>query len=159
MAIESIQRFVKPVAIQFNEAIFVAVFGLIVNFVCAVLLHGHHDHDHGHDDDHEDHDKHHHDHNLRAAYFHVLADALTSVLAIIALIFGKFFGWNWLDSLMGIVGAVLITKWSLGLLKETSAILLDRHIDHETTRDILKAIESDRDNRVSDIHVWKVGPV
>jgi cation diffusion facilitator family transporter len=154
MAIESLQRFINPLAIRFNEAIVIAVFGLIINIICAVLLRGKHEHDVNHDHT----KRHHHDHNLRAAYLHVLADALTSILAIIALTFGKYFGWNWLDSLMGIVGALLITRWSYGLLKDTSSILLDRNISPETTRDIIRTIESDSDNRVSDIHIWKVGP-
>lgn len=150
MAVESIQRFIKPLVIQFNEAIIIAIFGLIINIVCAFLLYGDHEHDHS--------QRHHHDHNLRAAYFHVLADALTSILAIAALTFGKYFGWNWLDSLMGIVGALLITRWSYGLLKDTSSILLDRNIALETTKDVIRTIESDSDNRVADIHIWKVGP-
>lgn len=154
MAIESIQRFIQPTIIQFNEAIVVAVLGLMVNIICAVLLYGRHEHDQGHDTSHPQH----HDHNLRAAYLHVLADALTSILAIIALTFGKFLGWNWLDSFMGVVGALLITRWSYGLLKDTSAILLDKNISLETTKEIVNAIESDSDNRVADIHVWKVGP-
>ena len=104
MVIESIQRFIKPTEIQFNEAIIIAVFGLIINIISAVLLYGHHNHAHHDDQGHDDHD-HHHDHNLKAAYLHVLSDALTSILAIVALSFGKFFGWNWLDSAMGIVGA------------------------------------------------------
>jgi cation diffusion facilitator family transporter len=154
MAIESFQRFINPLVIQFNEAIVVAVFGLVINIICAVLLYGDRGHDFEHDHTHQNHN----DHNLRAAYLHVLADALTSILAIIALTFGKSFGWNWLDSLMGIVGALLITRWSYGLLKDTSSILLDRNIAHETTKDIINTIESDSDNRVADIHIWKVGP-
>jgi len=154
MAIESIERFIKPSIIQFNEAIVIAVFGLIINIVCAVLLHGRHDHPDQQANSHN----HRHDHNLRAAYLHVLADALTSILAIVALTFGKYFGWNWLDSLMGIVGALLITRWSYGLLKDTSSILLDKNISLERTNDIIKTIESDSDNRVADIHIWKVGP-
>jgi len=154
MAIESVQRFIQPSIIQFNEAIIVAVLGLTVNIVCAVLLYGRHDH---HGEQQPSH-PHRHDHNLRAAYFHVLADALTSILAIVALTFGKYFGWNWLDSLMGIVGALLITRWSYGLIKETSSILLDKNISLERTKDIVQTIESDADNRVADIHIWKVGP-
>ena len=154
MAVESVQRLITPSIIQFNEAIMVAVFGLIINIVCAVLLYGHHGHEH----DYRQSSQPHHDHNLRGAYLHVVADALTSVLAITALIFGKYFGWNWLDSLTGIAGALLITRWSYGLLKDTSSILLDWNIALEKTRDIIKTIESDSDNRVADIHVWKVGP-
>ncbi|MBL7031550.1 MAG: CDF family Co(II)/Ni(II) efflux transporter DmeF [Nitrospira sp.] len=150
MAIESIGRFINPSVIQFNEAIVVAAAGLTINIICAVLLSGHH----GHTDSGE----HHHDHNIRGAYFHVLADALTSILAIIALLFGKYYGWNWLDPSMGIVGAVLITRWSYGLIRDTSSILLDKSITVEKTKDIKDAIESDSDNMVADIHVWKVGP-
>lgn len=116
-------------------------------------MQGHHDggHEHKH--------AHHHDHNLRGAYLHVIADALTSVLAIIALFFGKYFGWNWLDPVIGIVGAILIARWSYGLLNDTSSILLDRNINSEITHAVKDSIESDSDNRVSDIHVWKVGPL
>ncbi len=155
MAVESLQRIVNPQTIHFNEAIGVALLGLLVNAVCAFILQGHHDHDHAnaHDDDH-----HHHDHNLKAAYFHVLADALTSILAIVALVFGKIFGWNWLDPLMGMVGALVITRWSLGLLKETSPILLDESIAEDTKLLIRAALESDSDNRICDLHLWKVGP-
>nr|MBF0223782.1 CDF family Co(II)/Ni(II) efflux transporter DmeF [Desulfobulbaceae bacterium] len=151
---ESILRFFQPLEIHFNEAIGVAVLGLLVNIFCAFLLHGNHtheqDHDHGH---------HHHDHNLRGAYLHVLADALTSLLAIFALFFGKYLGWNWLDPLMGIVGALVITRWSYGLLKDTSSILLDKNVELETVKEIQERIEKVDDNRISDIHVWKVGPI
>ncbi len=152
---ESLVRLIAPQEIHFNEAIAVAVLGLVVNLFCAYLLHGHHTHRHeeGH------HHSHHHDHNLRGAYLHVLADALTSVLAIFALSFGKFFGWQWLDPLMGIVGALVITRWSYGLLKDTSAILLDRNIAEDRIQLIQQKIESESDNRVSDIHIWKVGPI
>jgi len=149
MTIESIERLITPQAIQFNEAIGVAIWGLIINLVSAMLLQGHgHSHDHDHD----------HDHNLKAAYFHVLADALTSVLAVVALFSGKFYGWNWLDPMMGIVGAVVITRWSYGLLKETGPILLDRDTDKKLASNIKKTIEADTDNCVSDLHVWKVSP-
>jgi len=153
VAVESIERLFVPLTIQFNEAIVVAVLGLIVNLFSAYLLQGHHDggHEHAHG--------HHHDHNLRGAYLHVVADALTSVLAIIALFFGKYFGWTWLDPVIGIVGALLIARWSYGLLNETSSILLDRDVDSERTEAIKDTIEADADNRVSDIHVWKVGPL
>lgn len=150
MAMESIHRLFAPQPIRFNEAIGVAVLGLTVNLFSAFLLKSHHSHEHGHG--------HHHDHNLRAAYLHVLADALTSVLAIGALTAGKFFGWHWLDPVMGIVGACVITKWGLGLMKETSSILLDGSIAGETQAEIVEVIEADADNRVSDMHVWKVGP-
>lgn len=156
MIIESIHRLFDPRVIHFNEAIAVAALGLTVNLICAGLLHGHHSH--GHEDGHA-HTHHHTDHNIRGAYLHVIADALTSVLAIIALLFGKYFGWNWLDPVIGIVGALVIIRWALGLLNDTSSILLDNHIEPEQNRKIKQVIESVSDNRVSDIHVWKVGPV
>lgn len=160
MLAESLERLADPQAIHFNESIAVACIGLLVNVVCAFLLRDAHSHDHGHHHGH-DHDQHHdhdhHDHNLRAAYVHVLADALTSLLAIFALAAGKFWGWNWLDPLMGMAGAVIITRWSYGLLKQTSPILLDASIEDETVLKIREAIESDSDNRVADIHVWKLG--
>lgn len=162
MAVESIQRLFDPQVIHFNEAIAVAVLGLTVNLICAVLLHGHHSHGHDHDHDHDHHhghSHHHADHNIRGAYLHVIADALTSMLAIVALLFGKYLGWNWLDPVIGIVGAMVITRWALGLLNDTSTILLDNNIDLERKRKIRQVIESDSDNRVSDIHIWKVGPV
>jgi len=154
MAIESIQRIIVPQVIHFNEAIGIAVLGLAVNITCAFLLQGSHDHSHHH---HHDHD-HRHDHNLRAAYMHVLADALTSLLAIAALTTGKFFGWTLLDPFMGIVGAAVITRWSYLLLQDTSPILLDGSIEEEYKKDIIGMIEKDMDNRVADMHVWKVGP-
>lgn len=150
IAIESVQRFINPSIIRFNEAIAVAALGLSVNLICAFLLYGHHGDEgtggHGHD------------HNIRGAYLHVLADALTSILAIIALFSGKFFGWNWLDPLIGIAGSILIARWSYGLVLDTSSILLDKNIPRDKTRDIIRTIESDSDNRIADIHVWKVGP-
>ncbi len=157
MLLESTQRLVVPHAIHFNEAIMVAVIGLLVNVVSALLLKdGHvHAHDHGHDHVHEH--THHHDHNLRAAYLHVLADALTSLLAIAALGSGKYLGWTWLDPVMGIVGAVIISRWSYGLLTQTGPILLDASIDSARQTDIQTAIENDADNRIADIHVWKIG--
>jgi cation diffusion facilitator family transporter len=160
---ESVHRFFEPPRIQFNQAIIVAVIGLAVNLICAVLLqgrdgHGHDHHHHGHDDHHGHDHEHHHDLNLRGAYLHVLADAMTSVLAIAALTFGKFFGWTWLDPLMGIVGALVITRWSYGLLLDTSGILLDKTIDKNIIASIQKKIEAEADNRVADIHVWKLGP-
>jgi len=154
MLLESLQRIIDPHIIFFNEAILVATLGLIINVISAILLkdeHQHHDHS---DHQHEQH--HHHDHNLKAAYMHVLADALTSLLAIIALLFGKYFGWNWLDPIMGIVGAIIITRWSYGLVKQTSPILLDGSIDKSYQSEIKKVIENDADNRIADIHIWKV---
>ena len=160
MLIESGQRILAPQPIHFNEAIGVAALGLLVNIACAFLLQDHHDHGHAHDDD-DDHDHHHqdhHDHNLKAAYMHVLADALTSVLAIAALLFGKYLGWNWLDPLMGIVGALVISRWAYGLVRETGGILLDGSISGKELTAIKEKIEGTLDNRIADMHVWKVGP-
>lgn len=160
MAVESFGRFFSPVEIHYSQSMLVAGIGLLVNIVSAFMLHGSHGHDHHHGHNHSDHDHHHHheDHNLKAAYFHVLADALTSVLAIIALLFGSLYGWWALDPLMGIVGALVITRWAWGLLKESSAILLDAGVDTETRRQVTHAIETVADNRVTDLHIWKVGP-
>lgn len=157
MLIESGQRFLAPQQIHFNEAIGVAVLGLLVNILCAFLLQGNHDHGHGHGHDENSH-PHHHDHNLKAAYLHVLADALTSLLAIAALICGKFLGWNWLDPLMGIVGAVVISYWAYGLLRQTGNILLDGSMPPQELTAIKEKIETTLDNRIADMHVWKVGP-
>ena len=158
MGVESVERLIAPETIRFNQAILVAVVGLAVNLLSAWLLHGgaaaHHHH---HDDHHHGH-PHHHDQNLRAAYLHVIADALTSVLAIIALFAGKYFDWIWMDALMGIVGAVLITRWSIGLLKDTSAVLLDSVPSDEIGRRITDAIEGESDNRIVDLHIWQLGP-
>ena len=151
MLVESLERIMNPETIQFNQAIAVAGVGLLVNVVSAFILRDEHDHSHSH------HHDHHHDHNLRAAYLHVLADAMTSLLAIFALLGGKYIGWNWLDPLMGIVGAAVITRWAYGLLRETGPILLDASIEQDYRQAIQDAIENDADNRVSDIHVWKVG--
>lgn len=168
MLIESLERIVSPQIIHFNEAIAVACVGLLVNIISAFLLkddhsHHHHGHHHHHDDhphhdhDHHDHDDHDQDHNLQAAYLHVLADAMTSVFAIAALVSGKYLGWGWLDPVMGMVGAVIITRWSFGLLKQTSPILLDASIDQDYQAAIKTTIENDADNRVADMHIWQVG--
>ncbi len=159
MGVESMQRLLAPQSIHFDEAILVAVVGLVVNLLSAWLLQGGSEHHHHHHNDHHHHDGHHHhqDHNLRAAYLHVLADALTSLLAIVALLCGKALGWIWMDALMGIVGAVVITRWSLGLLRETSGVLLDHSADRELLEQVRQSIESDADNRIADLHVWRVG--
>ncbi len=143
---ESIHRFFSPVNIGFNEAIIVAVVGLLVNVISVWVLHGneHHDHDHHH----------HEDHNLKAAYFHVLADALTSVLAIVALLGGKYFGLVALDPLMGIIGGILIWRWAWGLLKSSGFILLGGSRDETTRQEVLNAMEDDLDTRVVDLHLW-----
>ena len=156
MLIESLQRIIEPQLIHFNEAIAVACLGLFINVVSAFLLKDDPQHHHEHHHEEHDHD-HHHDHNLTAAYMHVLADALTSLLAIVALLSGKYFGWNWLDPVMGIVGAIIITRWSVGLLKQTSPILLDGSIEKEYQLAVKQTIEKDADNLIADIHIWKVG--
>jgi len=166
---ESIGRLATPVAIRFDEAIAVAAIGLVVNLVSALLLredhgHGHVDdhHDHEHHDhqhhDHEHHDHGHHDHNLRGAYLHVLADALTSILAIAALTAGKLLGWSWMDSITGILGSIVIARWSLGLLRDTSRVLLDAEVPEARRLAIRAAIEAQAGDRVTDLHVWRVGP-
>jgi cation diffusion facilitator family transporter len=151
MLVTSLQRIIEPQSIHFNEAIIVASIGLFINVISAYLLKDNHSHVHGHDHGH------HHDHNLKAAYLHVIADAMTSVLAIVALVSGKYLGWDWLDPIMGIVGAIIITRWSYGLMMQTSPILLDASIEKDYQHAITETIESDSDNRISDIHVWKVG--
>jgi len=163
---ESALRLTAPVPIRFDEAIAVAALGLLVNIASAWLLHdgGHHDHGHDHHDAHaHDHDEDHHhhhghdDHNLRAAYFHVLADALTSVLAIAGLLAGRFYGWLWMDALMGIVGAVVIARWSWSLLRGSGAVLLDARADASLAGKVRSLLERDGD-RVADLHLWRVGP-
>ncbi len=164
---ESLMRFLDPVAISFPQAIAVAIVGLMVNLVSAWLLHDtphahhhHHDHDHpAHPHDHgaDDHG-HARDNNLRAAYIHVLADALTSVLAIVALLLGSLNGWLWADPLMGLVGALVIARWSWGLVRDTGGILLDMVPQGEDLEaEIRQALERDGD-RITDLHVWQVGP-
>lgn len=156
MAWESVVRLIRPVEIVFNQAIVVAVLGLVVNGVCMLIL-GVDDHDHSHEDHHHKH-KHHHDQNLKSAYLHVMADALTSVLAIVALLAAKYFGFIWMDPLMGIVGAILVGRWSFGLLFTTSFILLDRQGPENIRRKVKESIEKDKDSRVVDLHLWSIGP-
>ena len=158
MAWESVSRLFNPVEITFNQAIVVAVLGLIVNGVSMVMLGGHgHDHDHQHADSHH-HDHAHADHNLRAAYLHVLADALTSLLAIFALLAGKYLGLNWMDPAMGIVGAILVARWSVGLIRDTSGVLLDHQAPGVMLDQTRAAIESVDDNQITDLHIWSIGP-
>lgn len=149
---ESALRLATPTEIQFNYAIGVAVVGLLVNLVSAFILRDDHHHGAG-SGGHR-----HHDHNLRAAYLHVVADALTSLLAIFALSAGKFLGWMWMDPVMGIVGSLIIARWSLGLLGETSAVLLDGEVGTEERDAIRSLVEADGDDRVADLHIWRVGP-
>ena len=150
MAYESITRFFAPVEIRFDEAIAVAVLGLIVNLVSALILKEKHE---GHD-----HDHHHEDHNLKAAYLHVLADALTSVLAIVALTTGRFLGWVWMDPLMGIVGAIVIARWSYGLTRDTGSILLDMDVNTPMSENIRNLLEADGEIQIQDLHLWRLGP-
>lgn len=162
MVFGSVERLLQPQTIHFQEAIFVAVIGLLVNIVSAVILgksqHGHHHHEHaGHDHHHHDH---HHDLNLKSAYLHVIADAATSVLAIVALAGGMFYGWSWLDPLMGIVGAALVAIWAKGLLIDTGKVLLDREMDHpvvDEIREVIGQFEQADETRIVDLHVWRVG--
>ncbi len=147
MAYESVKRIFHPLEIYFAEALGVAIFGLVVNLASALILNegaghaGHHDHDH----------------NLRAAYYHVLADALTSILAIAALGLGMFFGWSFLDPVMGIAGAVLISHWAVGLMRDSGCVLLDRSGDERLIRKIRKTIEDENNVRIVDLHLWRLG--
>ena len=164
MMVGSVERIVSPQPIHYQEAIVVAVLGLAVNLLCALILgkahhHDHHDHcsaHHHHDDEHA----HHHDLNLKSAYLHVIADAATSVLAIVALAGGWFYGWSWLDPVMGIVGAVLVASWAKGLLIDTGKVLLDREMDHPVVaeiREVVEPVPNSGDTRITDLHVWRVG--
>jgi len=164
MAWESIGRLFIPVTIYYAEAMGVAVLGLAVNLMSAWLL----DHEHHHDDHHEhENDQHHHphehkhehvDHNLRAAYLHVLADALTSVLAIVALGGGMLFGWSFLDPLMGIIGALVVGRWAWGLAKDSAGVLMDAEDHGKVAGQIRGIIEGVADHEVADLHIWRVGP-
>ncbi|NDY84005.1 CDF family Co(II)/Ni(II) efflux transporter DmeF [Orrella sp. NBD-18] len=173
MVFGSVERIVDPQPIHYQEAIVVAVIGLIVNLVCAIILgrvhhDDHHDHSlshsHGHQHEpahgHSHGHAHHHDLNLKSAYVHVIADAATSLLAIIALLGGWFLGWSWLDPVMGLVGAVLVAVWAKGLIQDTGKILLDREMDHPVVneiRDVVEGITNDGETKVTDLHVWRVG--
>jgi cation diffusion facilitator family transporter len=150
MIYASVTRLYAPVAISFDEAITVAVLGLIVNLVSARLLKGG-------QGEHQA-DRHHRDHNLRSAYLHVIADALTSLLAIAALTAGRFLGWVWMDPVMGIVGGLLIARWSFYLARDTARILLDMNIHINLAEEIKRLVESEGDNQLLDLHLWRVGP-
>ena len=153
MTWESFHRLVNPVDIIFNQAIWVAILGLVVNGVSvAILKSGNHSHEHG------NHHNHHEDHNLKSAYLHVMADALTSILAIFALLTAKYFGLIWMDPAMGIVGAILVARWSLGLLRTTSGVLLDRQGPECIRHEIRDRIQVDKDSQVADLHLWSIGP-
>jgi cation diffusion facilitator family transporter len=153
MAAESIARFFSPLQINFNEAIGIGLAGLCVNIASALMLK--HDHGHGHSGHH--HGPGHEDLNLKAAYVHVIADAVTSVLAISALLAGKFLGWVWMDPVMGIVGSAVVAQWSWGLLRDTGAILLDRTPETDLEKEIHRAVEAEGDAAITDLHVWQVG--
>jgi cation diffusion facilitator family transporter len=173
IAYESVLRLISPVPIVYGEAIAVAVLGLSVNLVSAWLLRDSHDHDHRHvhghahdhdDDDHDHaHEAHHHhghrhhDNNLRAAYVHVLADAATSVLAIAALLAAMYSGWVWTDPAVGLIGSVVIASWAFGLIKASGAVLLDVRADEKLER-VIRARMEVGDDRVTDLHLWQVGP-
>ena len=166
---ESLMRFFNPREIQFEQAIGIAVLGLVVNLASAALLHhGEDDHRHGHADDHEDHDDHNHDHdghdhghhhdnNIRAAYMHVLADALTSVLAIGGLLAGWFLGWNWMDPVIGVIGAIVIAQWSVGLIRTAGGSLLDISGGSKMLEKVRARLETGED-KVCDVHLWRLAP-
>ena len=189
MIVASVERLFFPAAIHYREAIIVAAVGLVVNVVCALILHRgsahqHHGHGHGHGHGHDHHHHHHHEHeheqphgahlapsstatvrsdddlNLRAARLHVMADAATSVLAIIALFGGLQLGWTWLDPVMGLAGAALVARWAVGLLRESSQVLLDREMDHPLVHELRMAIQQLPEasaTQVTDLHLWRVG--
>jgi cation diffusion facilitator family transporter len=159
IAVESVLRLIDPVRVDFGSATLVAVLGLVVNIVSALLLMGGHHHGHDHDHDHgpEGHHHHGHDNNLRSAYFHVLADALTSLLAIAALLAGRYLGLRWMDPAMGIVGAIVIARWSWSLMRDTAAILLDE-TDAELAAALRERVDAMAGLRLADLHVWRVGP-
>lgn len=171
MVVGSVERILQPQEIHYQEAMLVGVLGLLVNLVCAFLLgdahhhtHGHshgqgHSHGHDHPHEHQVH-AHHHDLNLKSAYVHVIADAATSVLAIVALAGGWFYGWSWLDPVMGLLGAILVAVWSKELIVQTGKVLLDREMDHPVVEEIREAVEADQSKgrtRITDLHVWRVG--
>jgi len=155
MAVEAGKRLIDPQPIQYTEAIIVAIIGLAVNLISVRLL-GEDHHSHGSDALDHDHEHHHTDHNLKAAYLHVLADALTSVLAISALLVGRVFGWVWMDAVMGIVGGLVISRWAIGLLRETRYILLDGRCEDKVIDRVREVVEQTEDTRVCDLHVWKI---
>lgn len=173
MAYESIVRIINPVSIHYLQAITVAVIGLVVNGISMLILgekghtHDHYGHDHAvYAHKHEDHDheyEHEHigtgeDHNLKSAYLHVLADAMTSILAIIALLTAKYFGLVWIDPLMGIVGAVMVIRWSVGLIQGTSRVLLDHQSPVDVRKRVTGILEGYKDTKISDLHIWSIGP-
>ncbi|MCO7624864.1 CDF family Co(II)/Ni(II) efflux transporter DmeF [Pseudomonas fluorescens] len=155
IGVESVMRLLQPTEVQFGTATLIAIVGLIVNIVSALLLG--HGQSHGHDHDHHGHGHGHGDNNLKSAYVHVIADALTSVLAIAALLAGRYLGWVWLDPVMGIVGAIVIARWAWSLMGVTSAVLLDQTDEH-VAEEIRELVEKPGDATITDLHVWRVGP-
>lgn len=152
IGVESVMRLLQPTEVQFGTATLIAIAGLIVNIVSALLLGHGHRHDHAHE-----HAHHGHDNNLKSAYAHVLADALTSVLAIAALLAGRYLGWVWLDPVMGIVGAIVIARWAWTLMGVTAGVLLDQ-TDTHVAEEIRELVEKPGDATITDLHVWRVGP-
>ena len=158
MMFESVLRIINPVQIAFTQAIWVTMIGLTVNLASVAILHQSGEHHHHHDHDHEPSCKHgHQDHNYRAAYLHVIADTLTSILALVALFAGRFLGWAFLDPIMGIVGGLLITYWAFQLIRITGMILLDGGVDSAIRTKAKELIESDNESHVADLHLWRVG--
>lgn len=158
IALESFQRLLQPASIAYSEAIWIAVLGLAVNLASAWLLGADHHHDHGHSHHHHhDHRHGHADNNLRSAYLHVLADALTSVMAIVALLAGRYLGWAWMDAAMGLVGAAVIARWSWSLMRDTTAVLVDAEAGPDRYDEVRQAIDND-DAIITDLHIWRVGP-
>ncbi len=158
MAVQSVERLVTPVPVRFDQALLVAVIGLAVNLACAWMLrHRPHEHDEADAGMHGTHAGHRHDHNLAAAYLHVLADALTSLLAIVALLGGKLYGWVALDAAMGLIGAVVIAHWSVGLIRRSGRVLLDAEDTGPLVERVRRLLEADPDTHVADLHVWRVG--
>jgi cation diffusion facilitator family transporter len=153
MVFSSLERLLKPLDIHYNQALLVAIIGLLVNLACAFILNIKDPaHEPQQSPPHDTHD----DLNLKSAYLHVVADALTSVLAMVALLGAKYFHYNWLDPLMGMVGAILILSWAASLIRNTAGILLEREMDYPLVNAITALIESDDDTKISDLHLWKV---
>lgn len=156
MAFQSVERLFNPVDIHYNQAIPIAILGLVINLICAWLLHdGHHHHHHHHH--HHEHAHIHYDLNQKAAFMHVVADAVTSIFAIIALCAAKYLDWGFLDAILGIVGSILVAKWAIGLIQETGKTLLDAEMNHPVVEEIREVIAEFPQADITDLHVWKVG--